>query len=144
MRHLLDINVLIALMDPDHAFHRRAHAWWAAESRAWASCPLTENGLVRIMASTAYSKTTRFTVEDITARLSAFTEASDHAFWADTLSLRDSRHFRHSSMLTSKQITDLYLLALAVENQGRLTTFDRHIPLDVVPTAGPSHLLVIE
>ena len=68
MRHLLDINVLIALMDPDHVFHRRAHEWWAAEPRTWASCPLTENGLVRIMASAAYSKFTRFTAADITAR----------------------------------------------------------------------------
>jgi uncharacterized protein len=144
MRHLLDINVLIALMDPDHAFHRRAHAWWAAELRAWASCPLTENGLVRIMASTAYSKTTRFTVADITARLSAFTGASDHAFWTDTLSLRDTRHFLHSSILSSKQITDLYLLALAVENQGCLATFDQHIPLAAVPTADSSHLVVIQ
>ena len=143
MRHLLDINVLIALMDPDHAFHGNAHAWWAAEPRAWASCPLTENGLVRIMASTAYSKTTRFAVADITARLSAFTGASDHVFWTDTLSLRDSRHFRHTSILTSKQITDIYLLALAVENQGSLATFDQHIPLAAVPTANPSHLVVL-
>lgn len=143
MRHLLDINVLIALMDPDHVFHGRAHAWWASEPRAWASCPLTENGLVRIMASTAYSKTTRFTVANLTARLSAFTGSSDHAFWTDTLSLRDSSHFRHSSILTSRQITDLYLLALAVENHGRLATFDQHIPLAAVPTANPDHLVVL-
>ena len=112
-------------------------------TRAWASCPLTENGLVRIMASTVYSKTTRFTVADITARLSAFTSASDHAFWTDSLSFRDSRHFRHASILTSKQLTDLFLLALAVDNQGRLATFDQHIPLQAVPTANPSHLVVI-
>lgn len=143
MRHLLDINVLIALMDPDHVFHGRAHEWWAAEPRAWASCPLTENGLVRIMASTAYSKSTRFTVADITARLSAFTSTSDHAFWPDSLSLRDPLHFQHTSILSSKQLTDLYLLALAVENQGRLATFDQQIPLAAVPTAQPGHLVVL-
>lgn len=143
MRHLLDINVLIALMDPDHAFHRRAHDWWAAESRAWASCPLTENGLVRIMASPVYSQGCRFTLADITARLTAFTRATDHQFWADTLSLRDSLHFAHSAILSSKQLTDLYLLALAAENQGCLATFDQHIPLQAVLTANAEHLLVI-
>ena len=143
MRHLLDINVLIALMDPDHAFHRRAHDWWSAAPRAWASCPLTENGLVRIMASTAYSNTVRFTVADITARLTVFTGNSDHAFWTDSLSLRDSHHFQHGVILTSKQITDIYLLALAVENQGGLATFDQHIPLSAVPTATTDHLTVL-
>lgn len=58
MRHLLDINVLIALMDSSHAFHHRAHLWWGAEGRPWASCPLTENGLIRIMAASSYSKKT--------------------------------------------------------------------------------------
>jgi uncharacterized protein len=143
MRHLLDINVLIALMDPDHAFHHRAHAWWGGTGRSWASCPLTETGLLRIMASYSYSKTTRFTVADIASRLSAFTDQSDHAFWPDTLSIRDAQHFRHATVLSSKQLTDLYLLALAVENNGILATFDQHIPLRAVPTASAAHLSVI-
>ena len=65
MHHLLDVNVLIALLDPNHAFHERAHAWWSGEVRAWASCPLTENGAIRIMASPNYSRVTRFTVGDL-------------------------------------------------------------------------------
>jgi toxin-antitoxin system PIN domain toxin len=143
MRHLLDINVLIALMDPDHAFHHPAHQWWAAETRPWASCPLTENGLLRIMASSAYSKSASFTVADIAARLSLFTNESDHVFWLDSLTVRDDRHFRHSSILSSKHLTDIYLLALAVENDGCLVTFDHHIPLNAVPTAKATHLVVI-
>lgn len=143
MRHLLDINVLIALMDPDHTFHQRSHAWWGAQSRSWASCPLTENGLLRIMASAAYSKTTSFTVNDIAARLSAFTSNSDHTFWPDSLSIRDSNHFQHASILTSKHLTDLYLLALAVENGGCMVTFDQHIPLRAVSKASVAQLLVI-
>ncbi len=143
MRYLLDINVLIALMDPDHAFHHRAHAWWGGQGHPWSSCPLTENGLLRIMASTNYSKTTRFTVADIASRLSAFTGNSDHSFWPDSLSIRDANQFRHESILSSKHLTDLYLLALAVANQGNLVTFDQHIPLGAVPTAGAEHLVVI-
>ena len=50
MRALLDVNLLIALLDPDQVFHERAHDWWEANrSAGWASCPLTENGVVRIM-----------------------------------------------------------------------------------------------
>ena len=143
MRHLLDINVLIALMDPDHAFHSRAHSWWAAAPRPWSSCPLTENGLLRIMAATGYAKTRRFTIDDLANRLTWFASTTDHAFWADSLTLRDPRHFRRSSILTSKHLTDLYLLALAVENQGCLVTFDQHIPRSAVPTAKATHLQVI-
>jgi uncharacterized protein len=144
MRHLLDINVLIALLDPDHVFHQRAHSWWgAARNRPWASCPLTENGLLRIMASATYSKTTRFSVTDIAARLNAFTGNSDHAFWPASLSIRDPRHFLHGSILSSKHLTDLYLLALAAENQGCLVTFDQNIPLMAAPMANAPNLLVI-
>lgn len=143
MRYLLDINVLIALMDAAHAFHHRAHLWWGAEGRPWASCPLTENGLVRIMASGGYSKTACFTVHDIASRLAHFTGHSDHVFWPDSLSFLDDRTFQHASILSSRHITDLYLLALAVENKGRLVTFDQHIPLSSVTTAGASHLEVI-
>jgi predicted nucleic acid-binding protein len=95
------------------------------------------------MASAAYSKATRFTVSDIAVRLSAFADNSDHAFWPDLLSIRDPLHFMHASILSSKHLSELYLLALAVENHGCLVTFDQHIPLNAVPTADASHLLVI-
>lgn len=143
MRHLLDINVLIALMDSDHVFHVRAHTWWAGNRRPWASCPLTENGLLRIMASPHYSTQARFALADLAARLAVFVRGTDHVFWPDSLSLRDSKHFNHASILSSKHLTDFYLLALAVENKGRFVTFDQHIPLPAVLTASPKHLLVI-
>lgn len=143
MRYLLDINVLIALLDADHVFHQRAHGWWGGQGKAWASCPLTENGLLRIMASAAYSQVTRFTVADIAGRLSEFADKSDHAFWPDLLSIRDPLHFKHGSILSSRHLTDLYLLALAAENHGCLATFDQHIPLDALPKAGANHLLVV-
>jgi uncharacterized protein len=143
MRALLDINVLIALMDPDHAFHERAHVWWALRSQAWASCPLTENGVIRIMSSSAYSAGAQFTVADMAARLVQFTEQTDHQFWVDSLSFREGRHFEHQRILSSRHLTDLYLLALAVEREGRLVTFDRHVPLGAVRSAQDRHLEVI-
>ena len=143
MRELLDINVLIALMDPDHAFHDRAHSWWAVRPRAWASCPLTENGVIRIMASIAYSAAAPFTVAEIAARLAQFARQTDHDFWGDSLSLRDARLFDHARILSSRHLTDLYLVALAVEHDGRLVTFDRHVPLGAVPSAQDRHLEII-
>ena len=143
MRHLLDVNVLIALMDSDHAFHARAHAWWAERARPWASCPLTENGLLRIMTAPTYSRRTRFGLADLAARLGYFVSATDHAFWPDSLSLRDMGVFSFAPIISSKHLTDLYLLALAAANQAQLVTFDQHIPSAAVLTAMPAHLLVI-
>lgn len=82
MFSLLDINVLIALLDQDHAFHARAHAWWRKDQPRWASCPLTENGLLRIMASPNYSKARPFTVAELVSLLQTFIAATNHAFLA--------------------------------------------------------------
>ncbi len=143
VRYLLDINVLIALFDPDHVFHHRAHLWWADAPRAWASCPLTENGLVRIMCSASYSKAVAFTIADITARLSQFAKQTDHAFWPDSLTLRNSSTFHPAQILGARQLTDIYLLALAVSHAGCLATFDEQISLNAVIGAADRHLKVL-
>ena len=141
MRGLLDVNVIIALLDPDHAFHERAHAWWAANrSRGWASCPLTENGVVRIMSHSGYSQKARFTPGDLMGRLRQFAAQTDHEFWPDAISLRDETIFAAERIHTSRQLTDLYLLALAVARQGRLVTFDHGISLSAVPHAKAANL----
>ena len=88
---LLDVNLLIALFDPDHVHHGAAHEWFAANrSSGWATCPLTENGLIRILANVAYSGTNE-TPAGIQQRLQAFCSSGDHAFWPDGVSLRDER-----------------------------------------------------
>ena len=141
MRGLLDVNVIIALLDPDHAFHERAHAWWAANGkRGWASCPLTENGVVRIMSHPGYSQVMRFTPGELIALLRQFEAESDHEFWADELSLCDEKIFVAERIHGSRQLTDVYLLALAVANQGRLVTFDHGIPLSGVQNARAENL----
>jgi uncharacterized protein len=144
VRALLDINVIIALLDPDHVFHDRAHLWWEAHAKkGWASCPLTENGVVRIMANLAYSDSVRFTPGDLIARLRAFAAQSDHEFWPDDVSLRNPEVFMADRIHGSRQITDLYLLAVAVKHSGRLATFDESIPLNALNSAKKSDLCVI-
>jgi toxin-antitoxin system PIN domain toxin len=141
MRALMDVNVIIALLDPDHAFHERAHHWWAANARhGWASCPLTENGVVRIMSNPNYSPQARFTPGDLVGRLIQFAEKTNHEFWPDDVSLRDEDIFATERIHSSRQLTDLYLLALAVKHHGRLVTFDHRIPLSSVCAAKAANL----
>ena len=143
MRALLDVNVIIALLDPDHAFHERAHHWWAANSKhGWASCPLTENGVVRIMSNSGYSQKARFAPGDLIGRLQQFADQSNHEFWPDDISFRDEKSFLAERIHSSGQLTDLYLLALATKKRGRLVTFDQNIPLSAIPNAKAANLCV--
>lgn len=144
MRALLDVNVLIALFDPDHAFHNRAHGWWTQNAkRGWASCPITENGAVRIMSNPNYSKLARFTPGDLIGRLRQFTKSTNHEFWPDDLSLLDGTILAADRIHGSRSITDIYLLALAARHHGRLATFDNAIPLSAALIVKPANLCVV-
>ncbi len=140
---LLDVNVLVALFDPDHVQHEPAHEWFAANRRGgWATCPLTENGLVRILSNLAYTGLHE-TPAAIVRRLSAFCASGQHVFWTDEISLRDRRLFKWTPPATHQQVTDIYLLGLARHKGGRLATFDRSIPVAPVVGADRGHLEVI-
>ena len=144
MRALLDVNVLIALFDEDHIHSDRAHEWFSANSdKGWASCPLTENGVVRIMSQPGFSAKLRHSPSQMIARLADFAAKTDHEFWPDAISLRDPAKFDTTRILGARQITDLYLLALAAHHNGRLITFDETIILSAVPAASSSNLVVI-
>jgi uncharacterized protein len=143
VRALLDINVLIALLDSQHIHHRLAVAWLDEHiDHGWASCPLTQNGVIRIMSQPAYPNP--LPAAQVAARLSEAAETSWHCFWPDTISLLDGKTLKWDAVLGSRQITDCYLLALAVHHHGRLVTFDRKITHRAVPSAGDRHLAVIE
>jgi uncharacterized protein len=144
MRALLDINVIIALLDPDHTFHERAHAWWAeSQAEGWASCPITENGVVRIMSNPAYSDRMRFAPADLITRLRTFASQTNHEFWPDDISLRDASVFTPEHILGSRQITDVYLLALATKHGGRFLTFDGNIQREAASAAAAGNLHVL-
>ena len=142
MRALLDINVLIALLDPDHVFHTTAKAWWMQHrEQGWASCPLTQNGCVRIISQPGYPN--HQPVANIVRLLAGLCADTCHAFWPDDVSLLDASRFQHSHIHGPRQLTDLYLLALAVRQGGSFITFDTKIPLGAVPGATSAHLRVI-
>ena len=143
MRALLDVNVWIALLDADHSLAQRANDWVARERPAIATCPLVENGVARIMSGTGYSAQLKQSVADIASLLRQACANGDHQFWPDDLSLLDAQVFDVTRLHGSRQITDAYLLALAVANGGRFVTFDGSIPLSAVKGAAKPHLLLL-
>jgi uncharacterized protein len=140
---LLDVNVLIALIDPAHVGHDAAHRWFDAEGEvAWATCPLTENGVIRIVGHPKYPNTpgSTATVAAIVKQLRAL---PGHAFWPDGISLVDVDHVDPEQVLTSAQVTDTYLLALAIAHGGKLATFDRRLSVKAVK-GGKAALHIID
>ncbi len=137
---LLDVNVLVAPFDPDHVHHETAHEWFAANrAGGWATCSLTESGLLRILSNPAYTGVHE-SPAGIVQRLKTFCASVGHVFWADEVSLLDSRLFRPAMPATYRQVTDFSLLGLAKRRGGMLATFDGHIPLTAVVGAGPDNL----
>ena len=143
MRALLDINVLIALLDAQHVHHSLAASWLRANiASGWASCPLTQNGVIRIMSQPAYPNS--LPAASVAARLAEAAATQWHEFWPDDISLLDAGCLDWHAVLSSRQITDCYLLALAVRRGDRLVTFDRRIVPAAVPGAGQRNLILIE
>lgn len=142
MRDLPDVNVLVALADVDHEHHPAAISWVDSMGPGgWASCAITENGLVRIMSQPAYTNSiapaTAIGILDATCR------GTDHEYWPCDVSLRDSAAVARREVRGPKQVTDTYLLALATRHGGRLVTFDRAISLATVPGATEANLVVL-
>lgn len=132
MTFLLDVNVLIALIDPGHVAHDDAHDWFAATGHAdWATCPITENGVIRIIGNPKYpnSPGSPAAVAGIVEKLRALT---GHSFWPDDLSLVASEHVDPAKIHSSAHLTDTYLLALAKAHGGQLATFDRKLSVSAV------------
>jgi hypothetical protein len=142
MRALLDVNLLIALLDSDHTSHRSAVEWFSEHGpHGWASCPITQNGCVRIMSHPGYPNA--FSVVEIVERLHAATAHGAHEFWPDSQSLLDQQLVDPSRVHGPRQLTDVYLLALAVTNGGRLVSFDATIATGAVRGAKRQHLVML-
>jgi toxin-antitoxin system PIN domain toxin len=142
MRALLDVNVLIALLDVDHSLHVRARNWFASNGgRGWASCPITQNGCVRVMAHAAYPH--GMPPRAVMERLAEASAAPQHEFWPDDVSLLDPEIADPARIHGPRQLTDLYLLALAVRHDARFVTFDRSVALEAIRGAQPRHLLLL-
>jgi len=144
MRALMDANVLISFFDFQHIHHKSALGWFTSNNDdGWATCPITQNAMLRVLTNPNYSKVKRFNIRQLTHLFRENAKATDHKFWPDDISLLDDSVVYGEKVLGHKQLTDMYLLALAVKNDGRLVTFDAKISIDSVKGATREHLLVL-
>ena len=142
MRSLLDVNVLIAMLDAEHSSHQAAMDWFGSHAAdGWASCPLTQNGCMRIMSQPSYPGAT--SASDVAEHLRGATSHKAHEFWPDDVSMLDESLLDMTRIHGPRQLTDAYLLALAVRNKGRLVTFDAAIPISAVSGAKARHVVAL-
>jgi uncharacterized protein len=142
MRALLDVNILIALLDSNHIHHTQVTDWLVSHiDEGWASCPITQNGCIRILSQPSYPNSVP--AKQVADRLAEATQHSAHEFWPDGISLLNAGYLTWERILSSRQVTDAYLLALAVQQSGRFVTLDRGIAVEAVVGASPEQLLVL-
>lgn len=126
MRALLDVNMLIALLDPFHIHADIAHEWFETNEKfGWASCPITQNGYVRIVSQAGYDP--RLRVDEAAALLRDLIERPSHAFWPETISILDPEIFNLSRLGSGRHVTDTYLLGVAKANNARFVTLDTRL-----------------
>lgn len=141
-RYLLDVNVLIALIDPAHVQHDQVHDWFGGEGhKAFATCPITENGLLRIVGHPKYPNSPG-PPSVVASALQAIRDLPGHAFWPDGVSLLDAEWVDAALLSSHGRVTDSYLLALARKNQGKLATLDHKLVTDAV-VDGPTALALL-
>ena len=144
MSYLPDVNFLVSLFDPRHVNHETAHRWLeSTPDLSWATCPITENGCVRVLSNPAYPAVTT-TPHDMCRRLGRFCARPDHVFWPDDVSILDSLDQATLARFTGHlQITDFYLAALSAAHHGALTTFDVSLARSLERTALEHAVLVV-
>jgi toxin-antitoxin system PIN domain toxin len=124
---LLDANVLIALAWPDHEAHDRVGRWFVRHSRSgWATCPFTQSAFVRILSNPAFSRNA-LSPQAALDLLEANLELPGHHFWPASISLPEAAKSLERQLTGHRQVTDAYLLGLAVHRSGKLATLDTTI-----------------
>lgn len=142
MRALLDVNVLIALLDEGHVHHGLAMTWLESEiSHGWASCPLTQNGCIRIMSQPKYPAS--LAAAQVADRLAEAANSPEHEFWPADVNMLEDSAIDWTRVLGHRQVTDVYLLALAVKHGGRFVTFDRRIAFEAVKGASTTNMALL-
>ena len=143
MRYLPDVNVWIALLDEAHVHHPHALAFMTAPALKIASCPLVENGVIRILNLPGYSKFGPVGFDKVSGKLRNICADMDHEFWPDSVSLRTVGILDWSRVHGHNQITDSYLLALVTAHQGCLVTLDHRVALSTVVGATAQNLRLL-
>lgn len=140
---LLDVNVLVALSWPAHIHHELAQAWFEKHRKlAWATCPTTQAGLVRVLSNPAMSRDALSPAEAF-EHLQNLTQVPGHVFWADDRSLVGSRFVGVERIVGYRQVTDAHLLGIALRHGGTLVSLDRGTQSVVPRGFGPEVVTLI-
>lgn len=140
--YLPDVNVLVALLSSRHDHHTRAATWFETVGHtSWLTCPITQNGAVHVMSGSRFSKAS-VTAGSMIDSVRSLIQVGRHQFIPDDLSLAESPLIEPSHLLGARQVTDTYLLALAVHNDAFLATLDQRIVAQTV-RHGARHLLLL-
>ena len=142
-RALLDTSVLIALCDPSHSMHGAALAWLGRVTEGVATCPIVENGAVRILSQPKYASGTPISTSSAVFAVREIRNVTGYEFWADDVSLLDAKIFDASALMGPAQVTDSYLLALAVKRDAVFVTLDTRLMLSAVLGAAQRHLYTL-
>ena len=134
MVSLLDVNCLIALLDLDHVHHLPMERWFRSNSgKGWSTCPITENGLVRVMSQPRYPSGRRAPAQIIERlRMLRTAHPTTYQFWVDEISITNTALFRPEYVTGSLYVTDAYLLGLAAKHNAKLVSFDRSLPWQAI------------
>ena len=124
---LLDVNVLIATAWPTHEAHQKVQQWIGRHAKeGWATCPFTETAFVRILSNPAFSPNA-VTPADALALLRANLRHPAHRFWEDDVSFIQAAEPFSDRLVGHQQVSDAYLLGLAIHREGKLATLDRGV-----------------
>ena len=142
LRSLYDVNFILALLDRGHEFQDLVSGWFNSHLEfGWASCPLTQNGYLRIRSQSNYHHS--LSLNEAYDQLLDAISSPHHLFITDNISLLDDTLVDFRSLSSHRQLTDVYLLALAVAHNARLVTLDTRITLSSIRGATENHLAVL-
>lgn len=143
MRLLLDVNVWVALFDDAHIHNTQALALFQQPELKIATCALTENGVLRVMNLPGYARRATPGFDLVRQKLALACTDLDHEFWPCNISLRDEKVLNWTRIMGHNQITDAYLMALAVHHGGAFATFDHRVAISAVTGATAQHLRLL-
>jgi uncharacterized protein len=125
--YLLDLNALISLADPDSIHYQAMQQWFDSTGKDdWGVCPLTESGFVRVTTNPKFSGSAR-TVAQATEILAEFSRFSGYRYWQIMDSWAGLTAPFATRIKGHQQVTDAYLLGMAIREEGVLVTFDASI-----------------
>lgn len=129
---LLDANVLVAMAWPAHSAHAKVEEWLRRHARdEWATCPLTQIAFVRIISNPSFSPDA-LTPGNAVTLLEAYLSHPRHKFWSDDIGFIDALERRNARLAGHQQVTDAYLLGLAMHKNGKFATMDQGV-LSLLP-----------